>query len=319
VLRPDSTIAAARLYAEQPGEAAMKLFYSQDVFRFTDDDAPRHEWQCGVELIGERGVMADVELILLALEVLETVLDERPQVRVSHAALARTVLAAAGLAAEEQAAAYDRLLDGDLSVIAEIEARLPQLNSPLHLLFDVEGAGSAYIANVGAALGPAIPALAAALSELGEVVQTLERVGVTPVVQAALARSFEYYSGTVFRIDAGGHRVCAGGRYDDLVALVGGSPAPASGFALYLSPIAELLPGGSGVTGPVVVEAVDPMTALEIARELQRRGLTASTVGGSSGRRVVVAQDGGFAVDTRAGRSAAATIDDVVRLLGSGE
>ena len=72
VLRPDSTIPAARLYAEHlRGDGIAKLCYSQDVFRFTDDGSSREEWQCGVELIGDTGVRGDVELVLLALEVLK--------------------------------------------------------------------------------------------------------------------------------------------------------------------------------------------------------------------------------------------------------
>ena len=46
VLRPDSTIPAARLYAERlDGGRVAKLFYSQNVFRFTDDGSSREEWQ----------------------------------------------------------------------------------------------------------------------------------------------------------------------------------------------------------------------------------------------------------------------------------
>jgi histidyl-tRNA synthetase len=62
------------------------------------------------------------------------------------------------------------------------------------------------------------------------------------VIKAVLARSFEYYSGLVMRIDAGGIRVAAGGRYDDLIGLVGSSPVPACGFALYVAPIVEAMP-----------------------------------------------------------------------------
>ena len=56
VLRPDSTIPAARLYAEHlAGSDVAKLFYRQNIFHFTDDGSSREEWQCGVELIGAAG------------------------------------------------------------------------------------------------------------------------------------------------------------------------------------------------------------------------------------------------------------------------
>jgi hypothetical protein len=94
-----------------------------------------------------------------------------------------------------------------MSVVDEIEARLPQLTAPLRLLFDVEGAGSPFIANVRGALAAAIPQLASALDELAFVVATLEARGLAPVVQAVLARSFEYYSGSCSDLRAG-RRIC---------------------------------------------------------------------------------------------------------------
>ncbi len=149
VLRPDSTIPAARLYTEQlDGGRTAKLFYTQNIFHFTADGSSREEWQCGVELIGDTGSSGDVELALLALETLRPLGLHDITVRLSHAGIVRGVLAAAGLSAEEQSAAYDRLLDADLTVVDEVEARLPQLTAPLRLLFEVEGQGAAYITNL---------------------------------------------------------------------------------------------------------------------------------------------------------------------------
>jgi histidyl-tRNA synthetase len=243
VLRPDSTIPAARLYCDQlRDEGTARLFYRQNVFRFSDDDARREEWQCGVELIGDTGTAGDVELVLLAMETLRAAGIDEVTVRLSHAGLVRAVLAAAGLQGEEQGAAYDRLLDDDITVVDEVERRLPDLDAPLRLMFDVPGQGSGYLANVRAALLPSIPALAGPLEELAFVVEALEASGVTPLIQAALARSFEYYSGTLFKIYAGPERICSGGRYDDLIGLVGGVSVPASGFALYVDSALKCVP-----------------------------------------------------------------------------
>jgi len=242
VLRPDSTIPTARLYAENlRASGVARLFYSQNVFRFTDDGSSREEWQCGVEMIGNTGVTGDVELALLALEVLRSI-GVQPALQLSHAGVVRAVLAAAGMSADEQSRAYDRLLDGDLSVVDEVEQRLPQLNAPLRLLFEVEGAGSGYVANLRQSLQAAIPALAGPLAELAFVVEALEAAGETPAIHAVLARSFEYYSGVVTSLEVEGLRVGGGGRYDDLIGLISGEPVPASGFALFVAPLAGLLP-----------------------------------------------------------------------------
>jgi histidyl-tRNA synthetase len=292
VLRPDSTIPTARLYAERlDGGRIAKLFYAQSVFRFTDDGSSREEWQCGVELIGETGGSGDAELALLALETLRAAGLSDITIRLSHAGLVRAVLAAAGLTPEEQSAAYDRLLDGDLTTVDEVEARLPQLNAPLRLLFDVEGAGSGFIANLRGSLASAIPALTAPLDELASTIAVLEARGVRPAIQAVLARNFEYYSGLVMKLDAGGARVAIGGRYDDLIGLVGGCPVPASGFALYLGNILDVLPTSHGAAGgPRVVVQADGLTGggdpallaslYETAERLRAAGLHVETIDG---------------------------------------
>ena len=285
VLRPDSTIPAARLYAERlDGGRTAKLFYNQNVFRFTDDGSSREEWQCGVELIGDTGLAGDVELVMLALDALRALGVDAPKVRLSHAGIVRAVLAAAGLSPDEQTAAYNRLLDGDLAVVDDIEARLPQLNAPLRLLFDVEGAGSGYIANIRSALAEAVPGLAAPLDDLAFVIATLEAAGVQPVIQAVLMRSFEYYSGVVMKIDGpDGKRLCTGGRYDALIGQVSGKDVPASGFAFYASALAELAsPAAQGGAASVTVtaEANTPAAlaaAHATAQALRSAGATVST------------------------------------------
>jgi histidyl-tRNA synthetase len=233
VLRPDATIPAARLYVENlpPGQIA-RFFYTQNVFRFSTGEESREDWQCGVELIGDLALAGDVELILLGRAVLERLGLEGLEVGLSHAGLVRTVLAAAGLDAAEQVACYDRLLDGDLTALGEIEARLPDLKAPLHLLFDREGGKAAYLTNLRVTFLSAIPEMANPLADLEKISATLDRLGCDYQVQTTLVRNFEYYTGPVFEFRAGGRRVGGGGRYDDLIALVGGKGVPASGFAL---------------------------------------------------------------------------------------
>ena len=73
------------------------------------------------------------------------------------------------------------------------------------------------------------------LDELAFVVEALEALGGGARIAPVLARRFEYYSGIVMNFESGGRRVGAGGRYDDLIGLVGGGHVPASGFALSCS------------------------------------------------------------------------------------
>lgn len=287
VLRPDSTIPAARLYAEHlDGGRVAKLAYSQNVFRFTDDGSSREEWQCGVELIGDTGRAGDVELVSMALQVLAAAGVRESVVRLSHAGIVRAVLAGAGMGFDEQLAAYDRLLDGDMTVVDEVEGRIPELNAPLRMLFEIEGEGSAYIENLRGPLTDGVPGLKAPLDELEAVVTALEGLGVRPRIRPALARSFEYYSGMIVRIEAGGQRIVAGGRYDELLGLVGGKRVPASGFALYVSPLLEMLRAPSHPAAVRIAleagteDAASFAVVYEAADRLREAGMQVETIEG---------------------------------------
>ena len=203
------------------------------------------------------------------------------EVDLSHAGLVRAVLAETGLAPEEQASRYDRLLDGDLSVIQEIEARLPELRAPLHLLFETEGGAGTYLDSLRSAFAGAVPGMAEALDELATVSETLDRLDCPHGIQTTLVRNFEYYTGPVFEFRAAGCRLGSGGRYDGLVALVGGESAPASGFALSLAELVSHLDvdvgdrkrrSGNGSSRPAATTRATLAEAFAAAQRLRALG-----------------------------------------------
>jgi histidyl-tRNA synthetase len=75
--------------------------------------------------------------------------------------------------------------------------------------------------------------------------QLLRSAGVEFTVNPRLVRGLDYYNLTVFewvsdRLGAQG-TVCGGGRYDGLIELLGGKPAPACGFSLGIERVIELM------------------------------------------------------------------------------
>jgi len=251
VLRPDATIPTARLFVENlQQEKLAKLFYIQNVFRFAEGDESREGWQCGVELIGDTQPRGEVELILLGCQTLERLGLAPVDVRLYHPGIVRAVLAQAGLKLADQVRIYDRILEGDLTALAEVEERLPSLRAPLRLLFEGEGAGSAYLANLGNTFRKAVPKMDRPLKELATLADTLSALGCRYQVATTLVGNFEYYTGPVFQFIANGERVGGGGRYDGLIALVGGPDVAASGFALDATRLAALLPSaGEAIAG----------------------------------------------------------------------
>lgn len=325
VLRPDSTIPAVRLYADHlQASGIAKLFYTQTVYRFTGDDSDREEEQCGVELIGDTALLGDVELIQLALATLAAAgVSSDVSLHLSHTGIARGVMAAAGMSPEEQGAAYDRLLDGDMTVIDEVEARLPRLNTPLRMLFEVTGEGRGFLANLREPLTAAIPALAEPFSDLEVVAGALAECGVRPRIDAVLARNFEYYSGIVFKVYVDGQRVITGGRYDGLLQLVSGHSVPASGFGLYVQPTAAaLVASGQAHNGErvlVTATATDSIgRAYALAAALRARGVCVDTVAGAgltALTTVAVTRDA-FIIRRDSQDHTAQTHDDVLTALG---
>ena len=246
VLRPDATVAVARWYGERGAAGEARVSYVQPVYRFAAE-GNREVWQCGVELFGVSAPTADTELLLLAKDTLSAMGIADVTCDLAHAGLVRAAFAAAGLNATEQLEAYDRMLDGDASVTADLVATHPQGAAALRVLSEVDGTSVGYVANLRAAMLPVMPAAAAALDELEAAARALETAGVPFRLRAGTARSFEYYSGLTFRFTASGRECVSGGRYDGLAETIGGTAAPGCGWAADILGLAAIL--GDGVLG----------------------------------------------------------------------
>jgi histidyl-tRNA synthetase len=87
----------------------------------------------------------------------------------------------------------------------------------------------------------------------------LTSIGIEYQVNPRLVRGLDYYSRTVFEwtTDALGSQdaVCAGGRYDGLIAHLGGDATPAIGFAMGMERVVELLVQGQNLPAPRAPDA----------------------------------------------------------------
>ena len=108
----------------------------------------------------------------------------------------------------------------------------------------------------------------------------LDALGIAYTVNPRLVRGLDYYSRTVFEwiTDALGSQdaVCSGGRYDGLIAQMGGEATPAIGFAMGVERVVELV-RLAGVTVPASAPEVFVMaqgdaaqrSALALAEQLR--------------------------------------------------
>jgi histidyl-tRNA synthetase len=90
------------------------------------------------------------------------------------------------------------------------------------------------------------------------VCRALEALGIPFQVNPRLVRGLDYYSRTVFEwiTDALGAQdaVCSGGRYDGLIAQLGGEPTPGIGFAMGLERLVALLTQSGPIAAPAAVD-----------------------------------------------------------------
>lgn len=123
----------------------------------------------------------------------------------------------------------------------------------------------------------------------------LRAVGIDFVLNPRLVRGLDYYSRTVFEwtTDALGAQdaVCSGGRYDGLIAQLGGEATPAIGFAMGVERVVELLRQAG-----VGAESLAPdvyMVVQGVEAEAQALALAERLRNALPGHRIAVNQGGG--------------------------
>ncbi|MBN1857035.1 MAG: histidine--tRNA ligase family protein [Dehalococcoidia bacterium] len=244
VLRPDCTIPVARLYVENLSpQSPERLFYVTNSFVFEKTgEKNRERWQCGAEFIGGAPVAADVEIIMLAREVVGRLGLDGIRLQVCHAGLLKALIDELGLAPSARERLVESVLDGDWSGLEKAVTSVSEDKRYLPPLLSLKGSSAGYLENIKALSVGAGEEFRTALDEFIEVVRLLDEIECTYEVDITAVRSFEYYTGICFQmISDSGEKVGGGGRYDDLIPLMGGPDESACGFALYLDQIMNLL------------------------------------------------------------------------------
>jgi histidyl-tRNA synthetase len=279
VLRPDGTIPAARLYVENLQNLPLaRLFYVENVFAFEGTgEESRERWQCGAELIGGSKPEGDVELISMALEAIARLDIASVEVRVAHAGLLKALLEEMGLRGEEGAEILEQVFSGNMTVLDTLRQKSPEMVNKLQLLFKSKGNSPGFVENLRGVFSPSLTALEAELDELARIAELLTGLGYKYQIDFTSGRGFEYYTGIIFAFYKSGRRLGGGGRYDKLVPLVGGRDILASGFALYVDELMDLVKQVP-VRERVLIRARDGeglQGSLEVARGLRDAGYVA--------------------------------------------
>jgi histidyl-tRNA synthetase len=229
-LRPELTPTLARLIAQRQRQLAypVRWWSFGPMWRYEQPQRGRTRefFQWNIDLLGVDSPETDAEIVAVGAEFLRRLGLEAGQVRIL--------------------VNNRRLMDAELARLGLPEAMRPQIFRLIDRL-DRMSAGSWEDRAREAGLSTEqLIGLRALLeddelwkrsSELQAFFEALEAMGVLDYVRykPTIIRGLDYYTGTVFECyDVAGkfRAIFAGGRYDDLVADVGGDPLPGVGFAM---------------------------------------------------------------------------------------
>ena len=273
-LRPELTASVARAFVQHRPPVPWKAWYEGPQFRYEKPQAGRFRQfnQVGVELFGSEDPQADVEVIALAWRFC-TGLGLR-QLRLEVNSLGDRADRAAYL---EALASYFGGRAGELSELG----RATLGRNPLRLLDSGRPEDQAVVAGA-----PVIDDhLSAAASEhFGAVLAGLDALGIPFERNTRLVRGLDYYRRTAFELGSGAldgaqDAVGGGGRYDGLVADLGGPETPGVGFALGVDRLLlacdaeECFPAPPQAADVFVVDVTGGRQATLLAEELRRVGV----------------------------------------------
>jgi histidyl-tRNA synthetase len=294
-LRYDLTVPLARVVAQHQNALVLpfKRYHIAPVWRAENPQRGRTRefWQCDADIAGSSSPIADAEVIAIMAEALEAVGLPEFVIRISHRRLLESLGRAAGVS-EQAAVSIFRSIDKldkigpegvtrellaaglsaeQTSQVLELVARRGEPLELLHALRDD-------LADV--------PNASEAIAELEQIFQILPDFGVPPnrfVLDLALARGLDYYTGPVFEAAVTEPKIGSvggAGRYDGLVGSFLGRQIPATGMSLGLERIIEvvrehgLMPTPSTVAQVALVILPDTVAeGARLATSLREHGL----------------------------------------------
>jgi histidyl-tRNA synthetase len=244
-LRPELTAPVMRFYVEklQMETKPLKFYYFGNCFRYDRPQEGRYRefWQMGCELIGSCSPEAIAELIALAYHAIKNTGLVNIRLRIGNLNLLekqiKKTIATSSISDFSSAFHTDIFRLIDKNDIDGVEQLLEQYkSSSQQIALFKEFLQSNNIEDIATYFKDSIEAKED-IKDFKKILDTLELFGVPTkdVIEMRIARGLDYYTGTVFEIEApllgAEKQLCGGGAYT-LVSLLGGTEIPTAGFAI---------------------------------------------------------------------------------------
>lgn len=236
-LRPEGTASVVRAYIEHKLYTApvTKLYYMGPMFRYERPQKGRYRqfYQIGAEVLGDASPRADAEALVMLIRFFERINLKGIELQINS------------LGCADCRPAYKEKLKTYLKGVEERlceNCRRRMDANPLRAL-DCKSQGCIEATKDAPSIVDSLCADCSAHFE--KVKEALRLSGMEPRINPRMVRGLDYYTKTTFEITATGlgsqNAVAAGGRYDGLVAELGGPPTPCFGFAIGVERVALLL------------------------------------------------------------------------------
>lgn len=256
-MRYDLTLPLSRFYANHANDlpSPFKALQIGSVWRADRPQRGRYRQftQCDIDILGEAGNIAEIELITATTTCLGKLGFSNFEIRINERRILKAMASYAGFSEDSYDDVFISLdkmdkigLDGvreDLishEYSADVVDKYLELFSLLDGQRDVETAVTTLLEKLGDKLDEAV---ATSLKEIAAAVNANKAADFELVFDPTLVRGMSYYTGTIFEIaipEFGGS--CGGGgRYDEMIGKFTGQNVPACGFSIGFERIILLL------------------------------------------------------------------------------
>jgi histidyl-tRNA synthetase len=273
-LRPENTAGVVRAFIEHGMHrlpSPVKLWYKGPMFRYERPQAGRQRQfhQIGVELFGINEPSADAEVILVAMNYLKKL--NIPDLSLEINSLGcpecrNTFREKLKEAIKPNLDKYcpDCHLRFEKNPLRILDCKSPECQNLIAFAEVQNVIKSDYICKNCS-------------EHFNLLKEQLDFMGINYEINKLLVRGLDYYNRTVFEIKSNAlgsqNAVCGGGRYDNLVEMLGGPATPAVGWAMGMERLLVLMPKIETENIDVFVVSNMPKEALKLADEIRNLGL----------------------------------------------
>ena len=283
-LRADMTPQAARMDAHSfVRQGPNRLCYAGHVVHAKPKSplAIRTPLETGVELFGEAGLEADIEVISLLLESLSNAKVDKLTLDLGHVGIYRALIESIGLSAAQEKALFAILQTKDTVELQQWLAsnELTVESRQWLLALSALSGDRSVLAQAQHTLAEAPAEVHAAIDELQaiEVVIAERYPGINVYFDLSELRGYHYHTGIVFAAYAEGYgdAIANGGRYDHIGEAFGRA-RPATGFSINLTSVVTLLSAqqvpSSGTAAGIYASASTDAEQWQAIQKLRAQG-----------------------------------------------